>query len=97
MTILSPLSLPLAATALRFDCTGLIPLNASSHMERQQGFVFDVSLYKNVDVVELYQDRYKRTIAIINYGVSISKRLMFSKYDAKSPAVADSTVLTSYK
>lgn len=42
------------------------PERKQPYGEAARGFVFDVSLYKTVDVEELYTDRYKRTVAIIN-------------------------------
>ena len=43
------------------------PERKQPYGEAARGFVFDVSLYKTVDVEELYKDRYKRTVAIINF------------------------------
>lgn len=43
------------------------PERKQPYGEAAKGFVFDVSLYKTIDVDELYQDRYKRTVAVINF------------------------------
>ena len=54
------------------------PERKQPYGEAARGFVFDSSLYKTVDVEELYQDRYKRTVAIIHFsnGKSLQSLLL---------------------
>ncbi len=48
------------------------PERKQPYGEVARAFVFDTSLYKIVDIEELYQDRYKRSVSIVNFPNGIS-------------------------